>query len=314
VNNTNGTKFAALAVDRDTSTCQDDEAHGDGFVPVKSAIWRVKTYAVSRAKVNTMDILGEVSHFRQVYKWIAVPPKGDHQPDPSTLAVSFSYEELIGPELASVARTMRYGIMFAGRPMIDDADPRPQFSKVLTVASGKPAEIDIPVTGGSRFSLVMLGSPDVSATLINEKGQAIGKNLAGTAEAAEIFRMIAVKTPFQAGKWKLRLETASTQQVEIAVAAFVDYASTEFKKGLDVRSVIELRRLTSRLQQFFARFQKVIGYVEELPGANTQGATLDEAHENLKEAVELVIEANRQLAEEALNGEDVIREPLALIG
>jgi hypothetical protein len=34
----------------------------------------------------------------------------------------------------------------------------------------------------------------------------------------------------------------------------------------------------------------------------------------LKEAVELVIEANRQLAEEALNGEDVIREPLALIG
>jgi hypothetical protein len=229
VNNTNGTKFAALAVDRDTSTCQDDEAHGDGFVPVKSAIWRVKTYAVSRAKVNTMDILGEVSHFRQVYKWIAVPPKGDHQPDPSTLAVSFSYEELIGPELASVGRTMHYGMMFAGRPMIDDADPRPQFSKVLTVASGKPAEIDIPVTGGSRFSLVMLGSPDVSATLINEKGQAIGKNLAGTAEAAEIFRMIAVKTPFQAGKWKLRLETASTQQVEIAVAAFVDYASTEFK-------------------------------------------------------------------------------------
>jgi predicted RNase H-like HicB family nuclease len=31
-----------------------------------------------------------------------------------------------------------------------------------------------------------------------------------------------------------------------------------------------------------------IGYVEELPGANTQGATLDEVRQNLKEAVELI--------------------------
>lgn len=65
-----------------------------------------------------------------------------------------------------------------------------------------------------------------------------------------------------------------------------------------------------------AVFQKVpegyIGYVEELPGANTQGETLDEARENLREAVELVLEANRQLAEESINGSDVIREPFLL--
>jgi predicted RNase H-like HicB family nuclease len=53
-----------------------------------------------------------------------------------------------------------------------------------------------------------------------------------------------------------------------------------------------------------------IGFVEELPGANTQGATLEEARENLKEAVELVIEANRQLTEELLDGQEVIRESL----
>ncbi|HEY7985244.1 MAG TPA: type II toxin-antitoxin system HicB family antitoxin [Ktedonobacterales bacterium] len=35
-----------------------------------------------------------------------------------------------------------------------------------------------------------------------------------------------------------------------------------------------------------------IGYVEELPGANTQGATLEETRENLREAVELMLEAN----------------------
>jgi predicted RNase H-like HicB family nuclease len=44
-----------------------------------------------------------------------------------------------------------------------------------------------------------------------------------------------------------------------------------------------------------------VAFVEELPGANTQGATLEEARANLREAVELVIEANRSLAERGTN-------------
>jgi len=63
-------------------------------------------------------------------------------------------------------------------------------------------------------------------------------------------------------------------------------------------------------------FQKVpegyIGFVEELPGANTQGETLEEARANLEEAIELVLEANRVLAEEQIRGQDVIRESIAL--
>ena len=66
--------------------------------------------------------------------------------------------------------------------------------------------------------------------------------------------------------------------------------------------------------QLTAVFEKVpegyIGYVEELPGANTQAATLEEARSGPAEAVELVLEANRALAEERLGGKDVIREPL----
>jgi predicted RNase H-like HicB family nuclease len=53
-----------------------------------------------------------------------------------------------------------------------------------------------------------------------------------------------------------------------------------------------------------------IGYVEELPGANTQGRTLAEARANLAEAVELVLEANRALAEERLGTKNVIKEPM----
>ena len=53
-----------------------------------------------------------------------------------------------------------------------------------------------------------------------------------------------------------------------------------------------------------------IGFVEELPGANSQGATLQEVRENLKEAVELIVAANRTLAEESVKGQEVIRECL----
>lgn len=68
--------------------------------------------------------------------------------------------------------------------------------------------------------------------------------------------------------------------------------------------------------KFTAVFEQVsegyIGFVEELPGANTQGATLDEARENLAEAVELVLDANRVLAEEMVKGKNVIRENFPL--
>jgi predicted RNase H-like HicB family nuclease len=68
--------------------------------------------------------------------------------------------------------------------------------------------------------------------------------------------------------------------------------------------------------QLTAVFRKVpegyVAFVEELPGANTQGATLDEARANLREAVELTLETNRALAEEDLAGAEVIREPLKL--
>jgi predicted RNase H-like HicB family nuclease len=55
-----------------------------------------------------------------------------------------------------------------------------------------------------------------------------------------------------------------------------------------------------------------IAFVEELPGANTQGETLEEARENLREAVEMVLEANRELALADVNEENVIREELVL--
>jgi predicted RNase H-like HicB family nuclease len=52
--------------------------------------------------------------------------------------------------------------------------------------------------------------------------------------------------------------------------------------------------------------------VEELPGANTQGETLEEARANLREAIQLVLAAKRTLTEERVSGKEVIRERISV--
>ena len=68
------------------------------------------------------------------------------------------------------------------------------------------------------------------------------------------------------------------------------------------------------MEKFTAVFEQEgewwIGYVEELPGANTQGRTIEEARENLKDAVHLIIEANRELTRRETEGKEVVREEL----
>ncbi|MBW4629856.1 MAG: type II toxin-antitoxin system HicB family antitoxin [Brasilonema octagenarum HA4186-MV1] len=67
---------------------------------------------------------------------------------------------------------------------------------------------------------------------------------------------------------------------------------------------------------FTAIFEKVddwyIGYVQELSGANVQERTLEEARESLREAVELIILSNRELAEQQLSGRNVVREKITV--
>ncbi|MDP3993449.1 MAG: type II toxin-antitoxin system HicB family antitoxin [bacterium] len=69
------------------------------------------------------------------------------------------------------------------------------------------------------------------------------------------------------------------------------------------------------IQQFTAIYKKhgkwFSGWVEEIPGVNTQGKTLKEAKENLKEALSLVLEVNRAMTRKEISGK-VIREPLKL--
>jgi predicted RNase H-like HicB family nuclease len=55
-----------------------------------------------------------------------------------------------------------------------------------------------------------------------------------------------------------------------------------------------------------------VAFIEEIPGVNTQGDTLDEAKKNLLEALELVTETQRMLSEKELKNTKFIRESLDL--
>lgn len=78
--------------------------------------------------------------------------------------------------------------------------------------------------------------------------------------------------------------------------------------------VLESYGQTRMQREFTAVIQKrgrwYVAYVEEAPGVNTQGRTLAEARRNLREALRLILETNRQLA--AANARDARREPITV--
>ena len=80
--------------------------------------------------------------------------------------------------------------------------------------------------------------------------------------------------------------------------------------------VRKTRSSREKLSGLTAVYQKVkegyIAYVEEIPGVNTQGETLKEAKENLKDALVLVLEVNKELARKERNGGKVIKEKLSI--
>jgi predicted RNase H-like HicB family nuclease len=55
-----------------------------------------------------------------------------------------------------------------------------------------------------------------------------------------------------------------------------------------------------------------VAWVEELPGANTQGETLEETRENLRDVIQLVLETRRELAMEGFDEADVFREEVVV--
>jgi predicted RNase H-like HicB family nuclease len=72
--------------------------------------------------------------------------------------------------------------------------------------------------------------------------------------------------------------------------------------------------MQSKLTAVFEQHgDEYIAYIEEMPGVNTQGSTVEEARDNLAEALEMIIEVRREIAHEDQAGKKIIKEEIKMV-
>jgi hypothetical protein len=81
-------------------------------------------------------------------------------------------------------------------------------------------DVDIPVGDVQNFGVTFMAPSVVSATLANERGVVVGKNLAGTPEASQWFRSIFVDKGVMPGTWKLKLENTGDREMDVVLTTW----------------------------------------------------------------------------------------------
>jgi pimeloyl-ACP methyl ester carboxylesterase len=213
--NRKGVKFSVLAGNPLPVMCK-TVTPNDGVVPVESAFWKIKDHALSGSVHTELTGTSDFSSF--VKPRLAVGPKGNHDPEPPELSQfqSRGMRESYAPAFINAA----YAPLGAQAHAGPEDDARPDFAKELTLAPGQTAEIELPVAAAEGFGVTFMANALVSATLFDEKGSVVGKNLAGTPEASGFFRTIFDDRGVTASTWKLRLENTGKAPAPAVIAAW----------------------------------------------------------------------------------------------
>jgi triacylglycerol esterase/lipase EstA (alpha/beta hydrolase family) len=210
-----GVKFSALAGNPLPTMCK-EVIWNDGVVPVSSAKWTIADTAESKSIHTDLTGTGDFSAF--VKPRLAIGPKGNHNPEM--------------PELPNRAGSNRqnqsdaYFINASYQPqtltesLASNNSFKPDFAKAVTLSPKQSVEIEIPVEQALNFGLTFMADARISATLFNEKGAVVGKNLTNTPESATWFRSIYVDKEVTGGIWKLKLENTSDKELEAILATW----------------------------------------------------------------------------------------------
>ncbi|MCB1023398.1 MAG: alpha/beta fold hydrolase, partial [Acidobacteria bacterium] len=214
--NRKGVKFSALAGNPLPAMCK-TVVWNDGVVPVPSAKWTIEDNAESKS-IHT-DLTGTSDFSAFVKPHLAIGPRGDHDPAVPTI-----------PTQTGQLRRSGFGSYFTNvsfspirRTVNDFGDDdyfRPDLARSVKVSAREKVEIEIPVTEALNFGMTFMASPEISATLINDKGIVVGKNLTNTPGSAGWFRSIYLDKKIAGGIWKLRLENSSDLEKEVIFATW----------------------------------------------------------------------------------------------
>ena len=212
-----GVKFSALAGNPLPTMCK-DVVWNDGVVSVPSAKWTIADTAESKSLHTDLTGTSDFSAF--VKPRLAIGPKGNHNPEMPDL-----------PSRAGETKPNPYGAYFmnasyqpraANENPVDRNDFKPDFAKAVKIAPKQVVEIEIPVAQALNFGLTFMADAQISATLFNDKGETVGKNLTQTPEANSWFRSIYFDKPVVAATWKLKLENTSERELEAILTTWKD--------------------------------------------------------------------------------------------
>lgn len=205
--NRKGVKFSALAGNPLPNMCK-QIVWNDGVVAVPSAKWVIKDTAESKNIHTELTGTSDFSGF--VKPRLAIGPKGNHNPET--------------PDIPTQTGQNFNGVMFLNASFNPQSaienDLRPDFAKGVKIAPKSFIEIEIPVQQAIDFGLTFMADSSISATLINDKGEVVGKNLTKTPEASAWFRSIYYEKAVTNGTWKLKLENTSTRELEAFIATW----------------------------------------------------------------------------------------------
>lgn len=215
-----GVKFSVLAGNPLPTMCK-TIVWNDGVVPVPSAKWTIADNAESKS-IHT-DLTGTSDFSNFVKPRLAVGPRGDHNPEmpqiPNRTGQNGGNANFVNAAFRSVSSASAGD--FTNAENIS-ADLRPDFAKSVKIAPKAAVEIELTVKQAANFGLTFMAASEISATLYNEKGVVVGKNLTKTPEASAWFRSIYVDKNVTAGMWKLKLENTSDRELEAILAAWKD--------------------------------------------------------------------------------------------
>lgn len=220
--NRKGVKFSVLAGNPLPTMCK-TIVWNDGVVPVPSAKWTIKDNAESKSLHTDLTGTKDFSDF--VKPRLAIGPKGNHNPElPDILQNKSGMLTNNGTYFVNAAYTSSAGLQNSNDKLQNsDADAdnfKPDFAKAVKIAAKQSVEIEIPVETALNFGLTFMASNEISATLFNDKGVIVGKNLTKTPEANAWFRSIYVDKNVTAGTWKLKLENNSDRELETIIASW----------------------------------------------------------------------------------------------
>jgi hypothetical protein len=191
---------------------------------VQSAIWKIKDNAKSKSLHTDLTGTSDFSSF--VKPRLAIGPKGNHNPDAGDVVVGAMAQvvEMTNDEVAAWNATRGYGKSSGRSSAMELPAADAPFAKSVKLAAKQSVDVEIPVTAAASFGITFMAPADISATLLNEAGAIVGKNLTKTPEATQWFRSIFIDKPTTLATWKMRLENTSDREAEVILTTWMNPA------------------------------------------------------------------------------------------